>query len=803
MVGRRQVMGYGIAAGALAAVGIGEAVGSRSVAHGTRPDTGAVDGSLTHVAGDAPVQAFDTAPARGVLERLLPAGLAGQIELHAVSPAAGAGSGGNTAKTANAASAADTADRYRIRASALSAALSGPAPEASAPTAVTIEGTTTSALLAGTAHYLKYIANVTISLPGDSLSQLAPLLPTPHGELSGTAAVAHRFALNDTENGYAGAYRTWPEWERTLDVLALHGFTEVLVAAGQDEVYRRVFTEFGYTPADIDAWIPAASHQPWWLLGNLQAVDAPEAPGVRQAGVAVIQRVVARLRELGMTPVLPGYLGQVPPGFAERDPGAGAPPRVLPQGIWDGYQRPDWLDPRDPHFARIAESFYRHQADLYGATTAYKMDLLHEGGSSAGVPMGDAAVAVMTALQTARPGATWVMLGWEGNPRRDVLDALRACGSAVCARGKVLIVDGCSDKYPAFDREDDWGGTAYAFGAITNFGGRSLLGANAATWTHRFAKALAAQGSALSGIAWMPEASGHDPAAFELFAELAWRPDAFDLTEWFGQYAGRRYGKVDAAATKAWQAFAQTAYSLPPGAYSQAQDSLFSAWPDLSAVSAAPGGPDLRYDAAAFEQAVLALLQADPSLRTVDAYRYDVIDFTRQALSNHARVLLPKIKAAYDDRDPAAWHTLTARWLKAMTLLDSLLATDKRFLLGTWLGAGGYEARSLITTWGDRGPAAQLRNYGARELSGLVADVYLPRWRKQFAALELMLTGADNGTEADTDTDTEAGAAKQKTEIDWFALDDAWARGAGAYPTGPSGDPFAVANTVASFLSPP
>lgn len=768
-------MGYGIAAGALAAVGIGEAVGSGSVAHGTRPDTGAVDGSLTHVAGNAPVQAFDPSPARGVLERLLTAGRAGQIELQAVSPAA---EGTSTSTSTNTA-----ADRYRIRTSALAAdALSGPAPGSPNPSAVTIEGTSTSALLAGAAHYLKYIAGITISLPGDSLSQLSPVLPTPRGELSGAAAVKHRFALNDTENGYAGAYRTWPEWERTLDVLALHGFTEVLVAAGQDEVYRRVFTEFGYTPADVDAWIPAASHQPWWLLGNLQAVDAPEAPEVRQAGVAVVRQVAARLRELGMTPVLPGYLGQVPLGFAKHNPGA----RVLPQGIWDGCQRPDWLDPRDPHFARVAESFYRHQADLYGATTAYKMDLLHEGGSSAGVPMGDAAVAVMTALQTAHSGATWVMLGWEGNPRRDVLDALRGCGSAVCARGKVLIVDGCSDKYTAFDREDDWGGTGYAFGTITNFGGRSLLGANAATWTGRFAKALAAKGSALSGIAWMPEASGHDPAAFELFAELAWRPDAFDLTDWFGRYAARRYGKVDAAATKAWQAFAQTAYSLPPGTYSQAQDSLFSAWPDLSAVSAAPGGPDMRYDRAAFEQAVLTLLQADPSLRTVDAYRYDVVDFTRQALSNHARVLLPKIKAAHDGRDLAAWRTLTARWLQAMTLLDSLLATDKRFLLGTWLGAGGYEARSLITTWGDRGPAALLRNYGARELSGLVADVYLPRWRKQFAALEPVLTGT----------------AKQATEIDWFALDDAWARGAGAYPTEPSGDPFAVANAVASFLSP-
>jgi alpha-N-acetylglucosaminidase len=755
MIGRRRVVGYGIATGTLGVIGVGDALASQSVASGVRPDTGPVEASLTRVADKAPVQAFDPGPARRVLERLLAASHAGQIELLAVA-------------------ATDDVDRYRLR-----------TPDSS-PFGVTVEGTSTAALLAGVGWYLKYVAGVTVSLPGDSLARLPAVLPAPRTPISGAAAVKHRFALNDTENGYAGAYRTWADWERTLDVLALHGFTEVLIAAGQDEVYRRVFAEFGYRPEEMDAWIPAASHQPWWLLGNLQGPGAPSGqigadPAVRQAGVAVVQQAVSRLRELGLTPVLPGYLGQVPQGFAHHDPGA----RVLPQGLWDRYQRPDWIDPRDPRFARIAESFYRHQAELYGPTTAYKMDLLHEGGSSGGVPMGDAAVAVMTGLQTARPGATWVMLGWEGNPRRDVLDALRACGPAVCARGEVLIVDGCSDKFDGFDREADWGGTAYAFGAITNFGGRSLLGANAATWGDRYPKGLAAQGSALSGIAWMPEASGHDPAAFELFAELGWRAEGFDLTDWFGRYAARRYGKADAEATQAWQTFGQTVYSLPPGEYSQAQDSLFCAWPDLSAVSASPDGPGMRYDGAAFQKAVAVLLQADPALHAVDAYRYDVVDVTRQALANHARVLLPKIKEAYVARDLAGYRALTTGWLDAMALLDRLLATDERFLLGTWLRSGGHDARSLITTWGDRDPAALLRNYGGRELAGLVADVYVPRWRTHFAALEPVV----------------AGTAKEWAPTDWFALDDAWVRGTGVYPTTATGDAFAVANAVLAFLA--
>lgn len=785
-VERRRVLAYGASAGVVALAGVvgGLESGSMVVAAGEsapaargvpRADSAAAPKADTAAAPlaepPAPMDqpdAFDLAPARAALRRLLPAH-ADQIALSAVA-------------------ATDDVDRYRIAAPAGS----------SRAYAVSVAGTSTSGLLTGVGWYLKYVAGVTVSLPGDSLAQLPERLPTPSAPAVGAAAVRHRFALNDTENGYAGAYRTWADWERLLDVLALHGCNEVLVAAGQDEVYRRVFAEFGYRPEELDAWIPAPAYQPWWLLANLEApagqdaaVSGPAAgPGaadVRQAGVDLVQRVVNRLRDLGLTPVLPGYAGQVPDGFAGRHPGA----PVIPQGEWNGYQRPGWLDTRDPLYARIADSFYRHQDELYGRGSAYKMDLLHEGGSSGGVPLGAAATAVMAALQAARPGATWVMLGWQDNPRREVLDALRACGPAVCATGGVLVVDGCSDEAATPDRDADWGGTAYAFGAITNFGGRSLLGANAATWVDRFPKMLAGNGSALAGTAWLPEASGHDPAAFELFAELAWRSDPVDLADWFAHYAARRYGRPDGAAATAWRTFSQTAYSLTPDKYTQAQDSLFCAWPDLSATSAAPAGPGMRYDGAAFQDAVLTLLSADPALRAADAYRYDVVDFTRQALANHARVLLPRIKDAYVARDSAAYRRLTDRWLTAMRLLDDLLATDERFGLGTWLRTGGYDARTLITTWGGRKPSATLHDYGGRELAGLVADVYLPRWRRHFTRYQAVVDGS----------------AQDVPATDWYALDDAWARGANggpgaqAYPTAATGDPFAAANAVAALLA--
>ncbi|GAA3059101.1 hypothetical protein GCM10020000_47540 [Streptomyces olivoverticillatus] len=89
------------------------------------------------------------------------------------------------------------------------------------------------------------------------------------------------------------------------------------------------------------------------------------------------------------------------------------------------------------------------QQDLCGESTLYKMDLLHEGGNPGDVPVGAAARAVEKALRTAHPDATWAILGWQENPRREIVDAVD--------RDRMLVLDGISDHYPnVTDREADW-----------------------------------------------------------------------------------------------------------------------------------------------------------------------------------------------------------------------------------------------------------------------------------------------------------------------------------------------------------
>ncbi|MEV6103398.1 alpha-N-acetylglucosaminidase TIM-barrel domain-containing protein [Streptomyces sp. NPDC051940] len=706
--------------------------------------------------GQAADPPFDPAPAAEALERLLP-GHHTQFELRALAaPAPGD-------------------DHYRVE---------------GASGRIVVSGTTPAVQLAGVGAYLRRTAHAHISWTGEQLD-LPERLPAPAEPLTGRANVPHRFAYNDTSEGYTGAYRDWPQWERALDVLALHGINEVLLYVGADAVYHAVLREFGYTDAEARAWIPGPAHQPWWLLQNMSGFAGPVSAQLLSRRAALGGRIAARIRELGMTPVLPGYFGTVPEDFAARNPGA----NVVPQGGWVGFTRPGWLDPRDPHFARVAASFYRHQSALFGEAGLYKMDLLHEGGLAGNVPVGEAAKAVETALRTAHPDALWAILGWQTNPRKEIVQAVD--------RERMLIVDGLSDRFPSVnDRETDWLGTPYAFGSIWNFGGHTVLGANTPDWAELYPRWRDKPGSKLAGIAAMPEAADNNAAALALLTDLAWTDGPIDTREWFHGYATARYGADDPHAAAAWEVLRTTAYGTRrTDSWSEQPDSLYCARPSLTTTTAASWGPRAeRYDTTAFDRALTELLAVAPELRDSPAYRYDLMDVARQALANRARLLLPQIKAAYDAKDQERFGELTALWLAWIKRLDRIVGTDRQHLLGRHLAQAAawaadeeeaarldYDCRSLVTTWGHRAGSDNggLHDYANREWQGLLGDFYHGRWQRYFAELGAALR------------ENRAPAA-----IDWFAHEDAWARDRGTtYSAQPRGDIHALAGDLAASLA--
>jgi len=165
---------------------------------------------------------------------------------------------------------------------------------------------------------------------------------------------------------------------------------------------------------------------------------------------------------------------------------------------------------------------------------------------------------------------------------------------------------------------------------------------------------------------------------------------------------------------------------------------------------------------------------------------------------NESRTMLPEIKAAYDTHDRPKFVALTTQWLHRMQLLDNLLATNQSFLLGNWLANVppwasspaelaqlNYDARSILTTWGDRKASeAGLHEYANRDYAGLTASYYAPRWQLYFQSLLASL---------DTHTPPKP--------IDWYAFGDTWNRKQTTYPATPTGNPYTAAQAIANDLN--
>jgi alpha-N-acetylglucosaminidase len=213
-----------------------------------------------------------------------------------------------------------------------------------------------------------------------------------------------------------------------------------------------------------------------------------------------------------------------------------------------------------------------------------------------------------------------------------------------------------------------------------------------------------------------------------------------DLSAWVERYADRRACGVDPAVRAAWSQLA--AHVLRDNARRRGTfGSVFQGLPPLAHWAGRPQNPHQDYEPSALVNALQRLLDAGPAAQAADGYRFDVVNFTRQALCNLAVEPHRGMLDAFAARDLAAFRRESALFLEIGRDLDALLGTRREFLLGSWLAqarswgtnaaeADYYEAnaREILTSW--HVPGGQLTDYASRQWNGLLRDYYLPRWEK-------------------------------------------------------------------------
>jgi alpha-N-acetylglucosaminidase len=633
------------------------------------------------------------------------------------------------------------------------------------------------AMAAGFNWYLKYYALMQVTCCGSQLEQPArfPVVPS---KVRLASWARHRYYLNYCTHSYTAAFWDWDRWAQEIDWMALNGITMPLAVTGQEAVWQRVLRRFGFSDAEIGDFIPGPAFAAWWLMGNLEGWGGPVSQRWIDDRAELERKILARMREYGMTPALAAFYGMVPAKLREKQPQA----RIFDSGLWCGFRRPAVLDPADPLFARMAAVFYEEQKSLYGDAVYYAGDPFHEGAVINQIDVTKGAAAIRDAMRRHERKAVWVIQGWQENPVDALLKAL--------APGDALILDLYADARPQWSaRPDGFRGQEWLWCILPNFGGRSGVFGRLPRMGPDLEKARShPMGKLLRGVGALMEGSDSNPVTYDLLYELPWRDSSPDLPDWIRRFADRRYGAAIPEAEQAWALLAASVYACPK-AQDGAPEPIFCARPSSNVAHASTWGTTaLYYQPADLEKAVRLLLRCAGRLRAAVAYQYDIVELTSQVLSNRGLALYRQMMAE-DPRGPAFAQDAQS-FLQLMRDQDRVLGTRREFLLGAWLAraqarAGSDEterrlflknARVQITTWGPRATADEglLHDYANKNWSGLVRDFYLPRWSTFFDAL----------------------SKGKPAALDYYPMEEAWVNGTKIYSATPVGDPVKVAEAV-------
>jgi len=694
-----------------------------------------------------------------------------------------------------------------------------------AGTKVVIRGNTWVNIASGLNWYLKYYAGVHLSW-NQMQTKLPARLPAVKAKERHETDLALRYDFNYCTFSYSMAFWDWKRWEKEIDWMALHGVNLPLAIVGEECVWRNMLLKLGYTEQEVGQFIAGPAFLAWWEMNNLEGWGGPLPLSWYARQEKLQKQILARMKQLGMHPVLPGYCGMVPHDAKEK---LGL--NVADAGLWNGFQRPANLLPTDERFAEIATLYYNELTKLFGKADYYSMDPFHESNDDPNLDYAKAGQAMMQAMKRVNPKAVWVIQGWTENPREAMVDGMKT--------GDLLVLDLFSECRPMFGipsiwkREQGYKQHQWLFCLLENFGANVGLHGRMDQLLDNFYmlknSKLKAQSSNLKGIGFTMEGSENNPVMFELMSELPWRSEKFTKEAWIKNYVKARYGVEDKTIEQAWLVLVQSIYNCPAGNNQQGpHESIFCGRPSLNNFQASSWSKMKNYYDPADTKRAAELMNSVAEkyrgnnrsampLSGRENFEYDLVDITRQALADQARLQYHKTIADYKAFSRQCFDKDAKRFLDMLLMQDKLLGTRTEFRLGHWtqaaLNAGTtaeekklyeWNARVQITTWGNRycADTGGLRDYAHKEWQGLLKDFYYVRWKAYFDALAAqmkaqtapqpeLLGGGPNATK--TAAELFQMALPQEIKLDYYAMEEPWTLDQTPYSAAPEGSPVDIA----------
>ncbi|XVF09218.1 hypothetical protein REPUB_Repub07fG0073100 [Reevesia pubescens] len=671
---------------------------------------------------------------------------------------------------------------------------------------ILISGVTAVEVLAGLHWYLKYWCGSHISWQktgGAQLFSIPKLGSLPHVQDAGILVqrpIPWNYYQNAVTSSYTFAWWDWERWEQEIDWMALQGINLPLAFTGQETIWKKVFQcflstvylkqKYNITNSDLDDFFGGPGFLAWSRMGNLHGWGGPLPQSWFDEQLTLQKKILSRMYELGMTPVLPAFSGNVPAALKNIFPSA----KITRLDNWFSVKsNPKWcctylLDATDPLFIEIGGAFIEEQLRAYGRTShIYNCDTFDENTPPVDDPeyISSLGAAIFSGMQSGDDNAMWLMQGWlfSYDPfwRPPQMKALLHS----VPLGKLIVLDLFAEVKPIWITSEQFYGVPYIWKIIVflhdYFSWRLKL--EMRCMLHNFAgniemygildaiasgpiEALTSENSTMVGIGMSMEGIEQNPIVYDLMSEMAFQQKKVDVKGWIELYTARRYGRSIPSIRDAWSILYHTIYNCTDGAYDKNRDVIVS-FPDVSPSfislpresyqhygkptsrrvilreqTDAYDQPHLWYSTSEVIKALELFIASGDELSTSNTYSYDLVDLTRQALAKYANELFLEIIDAYQLKDVNGITSLSQKFLDLVEDLDTLLACHDGFLLGPWLESAKrlaqneeeekqfeWNARTQITMWFDNTEeeASLLRDYGNKYWSGLLRDYYGPR----------------------------------------------------------------------------
>ncbi|GMT07027.1 hypothetical protein PENTCL1PPCAC_29201, partial [Pristionchus entomophagus] len=590
--------------------------------------------------------------------------------------------------------------------------------------------------------YLREFCGTMVSWEGENMPEIGECQRPKEFERSFKSPKVRYFG-NPCTFSYSFAWWDWTHWERFIDWLALSGFNMVLAPVGQEAIWADLWTELGVSQKGLDEFFPGPAFLAWHRMGNLQALGGSMTPEYLDSQLELNKKIVSRMVEIGIVPVLPTFAGFVPQEFERKHKDL----RFLHNKCWNNlnetYSCTTSLHPQEPEFKEIAKLFIEKQTEIYGhVTDVYSADPFNE---SPPAKLSESDVAQMSSsifegCVMGNSRCVWLLQSWTFAYDAWKKSAVKSFLTQV-SKGRLIVLDLQADKRPLYKEFDNFYGHYFVWCLLQNFGGNTQIRGNLGKLHENYRSALASEDS-MVGMGLTMEGINQNYVVYQYLIDLAWSEKELDPQEWILGYAAARYGRRSAVQDRAWKLllasfYTQVNYEYDPHGY--LEDPEFSEAEERREIFLyfrPKFSQRIRYwfPISLIDKTANAFTILNRTLGQKELFRQDFADVMREVLQNQLSKRIEFVNNGYALQDA---NIMRKGCADVQVLFEQLDKNEVRDL-SEWIlmvrkaarpksEADAFErqARNQLTLWG---PNGEISDYARKEWRGLIRKFYAKRW---------------------------------------------------------------------------